>query len=283
MGWPWPRKLCMTGRRQRLARSAGGRRTRYRVRYRRRVDLFGAARVAGHRCRLRAEGAGQGARQGASPRGLNQLRSGRCHPPQLGPGRGDRVYVDRRQRLHDLTDKDRDAYVREVTAVAAPDALLVIGGLIPVSNLASAASLGPKSNAASLPRGRCCPLATHRKWPAFRQGPLLPSYSPAVVSQQTSLIPSAPKGSPGGTPAGAIPLEVTRERAQSVLTACSTARLFGSENALTSAYAAGSVEPPVRIELTTFRLQGECSTTEKLEEGTEPRAYRVSGCRRPRR
>jgi 2-polyprenyl-3-methyl-5-hydroxy-6-metoxy-1,4-benzoquinol methylase len=24
---------------------------------------------------------------------------GRCHPPQLGPGRGDRVYVDRRQRL----------------------------------------------------------------------------------------------------------------------------------------------------------------------------------------
>lgn len=51
-------------------------------------------------------------------------------------------------------------------------------------------------------------------------------------------------------------MEVTRKRAQNVLTACSTARLFGSENALTSAYAAGSVEPPVRIELTTARLQG---------------------------
>ena len=33
--------------------------------------------------------------------------------------------------LHNLTDKDRDAYVREVTAVAAPDALLLIGGLDP--------------------------------------------------------------------------------------------------------------------------------------------------------
>ena len=42
-----------------------------------------------------AEGAGQG----ASPPGLRQLRSSRCHPPQFGPGRGDRVYVDRRRRL----------------------------------------------------------------------------------------------------------------------------------------------------------------------------------------
>ncbi len=33
--------------------------------------------------------------------------------------------------LHNLTDKDRDAYVREVSAVAAPDARLLIGGLDP--------------------------------------------------------------------------------------------------------------------------------------------------------
>ena len=29
----------------------------------------------------------------------------------------------------------------------------------------------------------------------------------------------------------------------------------------------GAVEPPVRIELTTFRLQGECSTTELRRRG----------------
>ena len=33
--------------------------------------------------------------------------------------------------LHNLTDKDRDAYVREVSAVAAPDARLLIGALDP--------------------------------------------------------------------------------------------------------------------------------------------------------
>ena len=94
-----------------------------------------------------------------------------------GVGTGFTLIVDN-GCLHNLTDKDRDPYVREVTAVAAPDALLLIGGLIPVSNLASAASLGPKSNAASLPRGRCCPPATHRKWPALARA-TTPSYSPA--------------------------------------------------------------------------------------------------------
>ena len=47
-----------------------------------------------------------------------------------GVGTGFTLIVDN-GCLHNLTDKDRDAYVREVTAVAAPDALLLIGGLDP--------------------------------------------------------------------------------------------------------------------------------------------------------
>src|SRR6202008_1751298 len=42
---------------------------------------------------------------------------------------------------------------------------------------------------------------------------------------------------------------------------------FGAEIAFTSAYPDKSSEPPVRIELTTGRLQGECSTTELRRPG----------------
>ena len=47
-----------------------------------------------------------------------------------GVGTGFTLIVDN-GCLHNLTDRDRDAYVREVTAAAAPDALLLIGGLDP--------------------------------------------------------------------------------------------------------------------------------------------------------
>jgi hypothetical protein len=45
--------------------------------------------------------------------------------------------------------------------------------------------------------------------------------------------------------------------AQNVLKACSIAQLFGFEMASTSIYAHLDGEPPVRIELTTARLQGD--------------------------
>jgi SAM-dependent methyltransferase len=47
-----------------------------------------------------------------------------------GVGTGFTLIVDN-GCLHNLTDKDRDAYVREVSAVAAPHARLLIGGLDP--------------------------------------------------------------------------------------------------------------------------------------------------------
>ena len=47
-----------------------------------------------------------------------------------GMGTGFTLIVDN-GCLHNLTDKDRDAYVREVSAVAAPHARLLIGGLDP--------------------------------------------------------------------------------------------------------------------------------------------------------
>ena len=43
---------------------------------------------------------------------------------------------------------------------------------------------------------------------------------------------------------------------------CPIAQMFPTKTALTRENTATRVEPPVRIELTTVRLQGECSTTE---------------------
>jgi SAM-dependent methyltransferase len=49
---------------------------------------------------------------------------------QTGIGRNFQLIVDN-GCLHNMTDADRDAYVREVTAVAAPDARLLIVAFVP--------------------------------------------------------------------------------------------------------------------------------------------------------
>jgi 2-polyprenyl-3-methyl-5-hydroxy-6-metoxy-1,4-benzoquinol methylase len=61
---------------------------------------------------------------------VNFVQADVTHLSSAGVGTGFTLIVDN-GCLHNLTDKDRDAYVREVTAVAAPDARLLIGGLDP--------------------------------------------------------------------------------------------------------------------------------------------------------
>ena len=58
------------------------------------------------------------------------------------------------------------------------------------------------------------------------------------------------------------PCQRRRMCGQNVATRSLIARLFDAGPASTSTYSAHVLEPPVRIELTTARLQGECSTTE---------------------
>jgi SAM-dependent methyltransferase len=52
------------------------------------------------------------------------------HLSQAGIGAGFQLIVDN-GCLHNMSDGDRDAYVREVSAVAAPDALLLVLAFLP--------------------------------------------------------------------------------------------------------------------------------------------------------
>ncbi len=61
---------------------------------------------------------------------VNFVQADVTHLSSAGVGTGFTLIVDS-GCLHNLTDKDRDAYVREVTAVAAPDARLLIDALDP--------------------------------------------------------------------------------------------------------------------------------------------------------
>ncbi len=59
------------------------------------------------------------------------VRTGRCHPPLRGGIGSNFALIVDNGCLHGMNDEDRDAYVREVTAVAAPGARLLLVEFIP--------------------------------------------------------------------------------------------------------------------------------------------------------
>src|ERR1700720_3706888 len=87
-----------------------------------------------------------------------------------GVGTGFTLIVDN-GCLHNLTDKDRDAYVREVTAVAAPDALLLIGGLDPGEQFCVRGITRAKLDPPSPPVWPLLPAGAARKRPRFGKAP----------------------------------------------------------------------------------------------------------------
>ncbi len=66
--------------------------------------------------------------------------------------------------LHGMSDEDRDAYVREVTAVAAPVLACCSSNSFPAVRSVSPASTRPRSNGGSPRTGRCCRLAMNPRW-----------------------------------------------------------------------------------------------------------------------
>ena len=147
------------GRRQRLPRLTrvdGGRRTRTWLRYRRRLHLPRQARLAGHGGGLRALGAGEGPGQGSVDNitvnfvhaDVRQLRqAGINGPMQLIVNNG---------CLRNMNDDDRDSYVREVSAVAAPNARLLIVAFVPGGQFGvRGIDSSEMWNGVSHPAGRC--------------------------------------------------------------------------------------------------------------------------------
>jgi ubiquinone/menaquinone biosynthesis C-methylase UbiE len=65
--------------------------------------------------------------------------------------------------LHGMSPEDRDAYVREVTAVAAPDARLLLVEFVTGGPTACRASTPMTSDGASPRVGRCCRQGTNRR------------------------------------------------------------------------------------------------------------------------
>ena len=67
--------------------------------------------------------------------------------------------------LHGMSDEDRDAYVREVTAVAAPECAAAARRVHPRRVVRRAGDRSrPKSSDGSRPTGRCCRRAANRQW-----------------------------------------------------------------------------------------------------------------------
>ncbi len=74
------------------------------------------------------------ARAKAANLSVNFLHADVTHLSQAGIGADFRLIVDN-GCLHNMSDDDRDAYVREVSAVAAPDARLLIVAFVPGGRL----------------------------------------------------------------------------------------------------------------------------------------------------
>jgi ubiquinone/menaquinone biosynthesis C-methylase UbiE len=70
------------------------------------------------------------AKAGAAGLSVNFVQADVTHLSQAGIGSGFPLIVDN-GCLHNMSDSDRDAYVREVSAVAAPDARLLIVAFLP--------------------------------------------------------------------------------------------------------------------------------------------------------
>jgi ubiquinone/menaquinone biosynthesis C-methylase UbiE len=70
------------------------------------------------------------AKAGAAGLSVNFVQADVTHLSQAGIGSGFALIVDN-GCLHNMSDNDRDAYVREVSAVAAPDARLLIVAFLP--------------------------------------------------------------------------------------------------------------------------------------------------------
>jgi SAM-dependent methyltransferase len=70
------------------------------------------------------------AKAGAADVSVDFVRADVTHLSQAGIGADFQLIVDN-GCLHNLTDNDRDAYVREISAVAAPDARLSIVAFLP--------------------------------------------------------------------------------------------------------------------------------------------------------
>jgi SAM-dependent methyltransferase len=70
------------------------------------------------------------AKAGAAEVSVDFVRADVTHLSQAGIGAGFQLIVDN-GCLHNMSDGNREAYVREVSAVAAPDALLLIVAFLP--------------------------------------------------------------------------------------------------------------------------------------------------------
>ncbi|EUA30260.1 methyltransferase domain protein [Mycobacterium xenopi 4042] len=89
------------------------------------------------------------------------VRADVTHLRQAGIGSGFQVIVDN-GCFHGMSAHDRDLYVDEISAAAAPSARLVMVAFAPAAVSARRASSSRKSNVASRPPGRCCRRPTNR-------------------------------------------------------------------------------------------------------------------------
>lgn len=101
------------------------------------------------------------AKAGKADVSINFVRADVTQLSQSGIGTGFRLIVDN-GCIHNMSGGDREAYVREVSAVAAPDARLFIAAFLPAAGSACRGSITPRSNDVSLPAGRCYSAATSR-------------------------------------------------------------------------------------------------------------------------